>query len=158
MTAITFARIARVAAWTGLVLTVVVTVLPFLDGATQILAEHIRSGYPDYTDAEIGAAVSTWQIVLTVLSGLGILGWAWTIWSVRAARRWTPWSATALLAVAVSLALTLLTVQDTSGEVGLAPALGWIWAAPCLAGVAVAVASWRYRAPRVHRQVAERRG
>lgn len=139
----THARTAGVAAWIGLALTLIVGVVPFLEPATQVLTDHIRSGYPGYTEAEVDDAVGSWQIVLTVLSVLGVLAWAWTIRSVRTAR----WSTTALFTVAVCIALALHTVRDTSGEVGLAPALAWLWTLPCVAGAAVTVATWRRCAP-----------
>jgi len=136
-------RPARLLTWTGLVLTVAVAALPFV--APVLLADQVRAGYPDYTATQVQEAVLTWQSVLALLAGLGALGWVWTLWSLRRPRRWAPFSATALLAVALVLAVALLSTPDTSGQVGLAPAVGWAWLVPCMAGVAVTIASWRSR-------------
>lgn len=137
-------RSARILTGTGLVLTLALAVWPFL--TPGLLADHIRAGYPEYSAAEVGSAVVAWQAVLASVAGLGVLGWLWTFWSLRRPNRWAPFSATALLAVAVVVTLVLLLTPDTSGEVGLAPALGWAWLVPCLAGLAVTITAWRGRA------------
>ena len=136
-------RTPQLAAGVGLVITLAVTALPIF--APQLLADHLRATYPGYSTTQIGDAVALWQTILTVLGAFAAVAWGWTLLALRAGKRWVPWSATALLTVAVIVAVTLLTVQDTSGAVGLAPALGWAWAAPCLAGVAVTVTTWRSR-------------
>ena len=52
----------------GLLLTLVATAAPFVDRATtHLLADHIRHGYPSYTEGEVDAAVTTWLVVLAVV-------------------------------------------------------------------------------------------
>jgi hypothetical protein len=130
--------------YAGLMLTVVATVVPYVDRSTSnVLAHHVRDGYPAYTQARIDGAVTAWLLILSVVGALGIVSWVWTIWLVRTGRRWARWAATAMFAVGTSVALTTLLVKDTSGETGLPPLLGWLWVLPTLTGVAAVTALWR---------------
>lgn len=132
------------ASYAGLTLTMLATVLPFVDRVTlHTLADHIRAGYPAYDGAEVSSAVTTWLVVLAVVGLLGSIGWIWTIWTITVAKPWARWSAVALLIAATGIALAALTIQDTSGEVGLAPLLAWIGVLPCVAGLAATVLLWR---------------
>lgn len=135
---------AQAALWAGLALTVVTAVVPFF--ATQLLADHVRAGYPGYTPAQIGSAVTTYQVVLAVLGALGVVAWLATILAVKADKRWARAAAVAGLVLGVSVGLTGLLVRDTSGDTGLPPVLGWAGLAPCVAGV-LAVA-WLGSRPR----------
>jgi hypothetical protein len=90
-------RPATAARYAGLVLTVVVTLAPYVDRATRnVLARHIRHGYPDHPPERVDS--ETWA---------------------RAA-------AAARLAVGGSVASAARLVEDTSGETGLPPLLRWI--------------------------------
>ncbi|GAA3976882.1 hypothetical protein FOF52_02995 [Thermobifida alba] len=136
-------RATRVLTVLGLVLTLALGLWPFM--TPDLLADHIQHGYPDYTDAEVGAAVNTWQVALATVAGLGVIGWIWTLVTLRQPHRWAPFSATALLAVALIVAVVLITTPDTSGEVGLVPVMGWAWLAPCVVGIVVTGSTWRIR-------------
>lgn len=130
--------------WTGLVLTVIATAAAFVDDATsRLLAGHIAAGYPSYRADEVGTAVGLCLMILSVVGGAGVLAWLGMIWAVRAGRRWAAWVATLVLLVAACLALAGLTVTDTSGDVGLVPALAWLQVLPCVAGVVAVVLLWR---------------
>jgi len=75
--------------YAGLALTVMAAIVPYVDHATaNLLGDHIRAGYPAYSDARIDAAVTTYLIYLSVLGALGVVGWLGTIWAVKAGRRW----------------------------------------------------------------------
>lgn len=124
----------------GLVLTIVATIVPFI---TSALADHIRASYPDYTEARVDTAVSTWLIILTIIGALGVVGWLWTIWIVKAGKRWARWAATAMFVLGTCVALTDLLIKDTSGDTGLAPMLGWLGMLPCLAGLVAVALLWR---------------
>jgi hypothetical protein len=142
----TATRDARLTAtlWLGLALTVVATVVPFVDaGATHALADHVRAGYPGYTPSQVDSAVTAYVAILAAVGLLGVAGWLLTIREVRRERRWAPWLATALLVAGAGLALAGLTVTDTDGAVGLAPAVAWLQVLPCLAGLAAVVQLWR---------------
>jgi len=144
----TTSRQARLTAtlWLGFALTVVATVVPFVDAATtRELADHVRAGYPAYTAREVDAAVAAYLAILATVGALGIVGWLVTIRGAHRGRRWTAAVATGLLVVGAGLALTGLTVTDTSGDVGLAPAVAWFQVLPCLPGVAAVVMLWRRR-------------
>ncbi|MGK3208358.1 hypothetical protein [Amycolatopsis sp. MEPSY49] len=130
-------RPAVLAAAAGLALTVAATVLPFAD--RSLLADHIRAGYPAYTPAQIGSAVTTYLVLLASVGALGVLGWLATAWAVRAGKRWARAAAIVLLVLGVATGLTGLLVEDTSGDTGLPPALGWAGLAPCVAGALVVV-------------------
>jgi hypothetical protein len=139
-------RPAIAAMYAGLALTVMATIVPHVDHATaNMLAEHIRAGYPAYTDARIDTAVTTYIVYLSVLGVLGVVGWLATISAVKAGKRCVRGGATALFALATGIALFDLLVQDTSGDTGLPPLLGWVGMAPCLAGL-LAVALLRRNA------------
>ncbi len=124
----------------GLVLTIVATIVPFV---TSALRDHIRTGYPAYTDARVDSAVDVWLIILTVIGALGVAGWLWSIWIVARRTRWASWAATAMFALGTSVAVADLLIKDKSGDIGLAPVLGWIGMLPCLAGLAAVVLLWR---------------
>ncbi|HLU71783.1 MAG TPA: hypothetical protein VKZ82_06365 [Nonomuraea sp.] len=129
--------------YAGAALTAFAALFPFIDRATAtVLADHIRAGYPAYEPGAIDAAVTAYLILLSVVGALGLLGWISTIWAARAGKRWTPWLAIGLLATALCVSIAALTTQDTSGDVGLAPLLGWLLVLPCVPGL-VAVTLWR---------------
>jgi hypothetical protein len=130
----------------GLGLTLLATVFPFIDRATTtVLADHIRDGYPAYDSHDVSNAVTAWLVILTTIGVLGVAGWLVTARAVRAGKAWNRWLATGLLSLAFLLAVTGLTTRDTSGEVGLAPLLGWLQVLPLFPGVAAVVFLWQRR-------------
>lgn len=147
MTTTSQERGALAAMSVGLVLTVLVTIVPFLDGATHLLADHVRAGYPSYDAAQVSAAVRTYQYLLAGVGVLGVAAWLWTIRAVRRGRRWARGAAAAALALALVVVATALLTRDTSGDVGLAPALGWAGLLPCAAGAIAVVLLWRSPRP-----------
>ncbi len=137
-------RPALAAMWLGLALTVLATGYPFLDNATtHVLADHIRAGYPTYSTAEIDEAVGLYLMILSIVGGLGLVTWLVTIRAARSGKSWTRWLALAALLAAACIAITGLTMRDTSGDVGLAPLLAWLQVLPCVAGAAAVVLLWR---------------
>ena len=130
--------------YTGLGLAVVALIVPYVDHATaNVLAGHIRDGYPTYTQARIDSAVTTYLVYLSVVGALGITCWLWTIWAVKAGKRWARGASTALFALGTAIALTDLLIKDTSGDTGLPPLLGWAGVLPCLAGLLAVTLLWR---------------
>ncbi|TMR32987.1 hypothetical protein ETD85_21165 [Nonomuraea zeae] len=111
--------------------------MPLIDQG--ILADHIKAGYPAYEPGAISAAVTAYLVILSAVGGLGILGWLSVAWAARVGKRWAHPLAIGLLAAAVCFAIAALTVRDTSGDVGLAPLLGWLQVLPCAAGLAAIV-------------------
>jgi hypothetical protein len=137
-------RTAVAAMYVGGVLTALSASAPAVDRATgNVLAHHIRDGYPTYPQARIDSAVTAWLVILAVLGVLGLAAWSWTIWAVTAERPWAPWLATAMFCLGTAVALTALLVKDTSGRTGLAPLLGWIGLLPCVAGAVAVTMLWR---------------
>ena len=136
--------------YAGLALTVVAMVAPYVDRAEgNVLADHIRDGYPTYSAGRIDSAVTAWLVILSVVGALGVVTWLGTIWAVRARKGWARWAATTAFALGTSVALTALLTKDTSGDVGLAPVVGWIGMAPCLVGLVAVTMLWR-SAPERH--------
>jgi hypothetical protein len=130
----------------GLLLTVAATVAPYVDRASgHVLADHIRQGYPAYTDDRVDAAVNAWIGVLTVVGVVGVVGWAGSMWAVATRRAWAPEAATSLFLVGTGLSLTALLTKDSSGDVGLVPLLGWIGMLPSVAGLVAVVMLWAAR-------------
>lgn len=132
--------------WAGLVLTVIAAVYPFVDRTTtHALADHVQAGYPSYGAGEIDTAVTAYLVILSIVGGAGLIGWLGTLWAAKAGKRWTRWAATGLFVVALCIALAGLTVTDTSGDAGLAPAIGWLQMLPCVPGLPAVVMLWERR-------------
>ncbi|MET9266868.1 hypothetical protein [Amycolatopsis sp. NPDC004079] len=133
------------AMYAGLALTVLATVAVYLDrGTTHLLADHIRTGYPSYSPAQVDSAVTTYLVVLSAIGALGVLGWLTAAWAVKAGKKWARPAASVLLVLGTSVGLAGLLAKDTSGATGLPPELGWAGTIPCLAGVlAVALRTGR---------------
>ena len=132
------------AMYAGLVLTVATAIVPYVDRATShVLADHVRDGYPTYSSPQIDSAVTAYLVILTGVAVLGVIGWCAAIWAVAAGKWRARWAATALFTAGVTAALCGLLVKDTSGEVGLAPLLGWVALLPCLPGLVSVVLLWR---------------
>ena len=129
--------------YAGLGLTVAAIIVTFVDHVTaNVLAGHIRAGYPTYTQARIDSAVTTYLVYLSIIGALGTFCWLCTIWAVKAGRRWARGAATAAFALGTAIALTDLLIKDTSGESGLPPLLGWAGVLPCLPGLLAVVLLW----------------
>jgi hypothetical protein len=137
-------RSVLAALYTGLTTTVVATIAPYVDQTTShSLADHIRAGYPGFTQARVDTAVTTYEVILTVIGVLGVTGWAFVIRAVMTGRRGTVPLATALFVLGLSIALTDLLIKDTSGATGLSPLLGWIGLLPCAPGLLAVTLLWR---------------
>ena len=140
------ARSAIAPLYVGLALTVVSLLVLYVDHATEnVLAGHIRGGYPSYDQASIDAAVMTYLVYLSVVGALGILSWLFAIWATSKGRRWARWFGATMFVVGTSIALFNLLVEDTSGDTGLPPLHGWVGLLPSLAGLAAVI--WLRRTP-----------
>jgi hypothetical protein len=137
-------RSAVATMYAGLATTVIATIVPYVDRATSnTLANHIRAGYPGYTQERIDTAATTYVVYLSVIGVLGVVGWLWTVGAVKTGKRWARAAATAMFALGTSVALTDLLVKDTSGDTGLAPLLAWVGILPCLPGLLAVTFLWR---------------
>ncbi|MFJ2899083.1 hypothetical protein ACIO87_29915 [Streptomyces sp. NPDC087218] len=131
-----------------LALTVLATIATYVDrGTTHLLADHIRAGYPDYSQAQVDSAVTTYLVVSSIIGALGVLGWLTAAWAVKAGKRWARPVATMMFVLGASAGLAGLLTKDTSGATGLPPELGWAGMFPCLAGVFAVTLLWRRRRP-----------
>ncbi|MBC2866415.1 hypothetical protein H1R13_15955 [Streptomyces mexicanus] len=132
----------------GLALTVLATIATYVDrGTTHLLADHIRAGYPDYSQARVDSAVTAYLVVSSVIGALGALGWLTAAWAVDAGKRWARPVATVMFVLGAGVGLAGLLTKDTSGATGLPPELGWAGMMPCLAGVLAVTSLWRRRRP-----------
>jgi hypothetical protein len=137
-------RAATAAKYTGLALTGLATMVPLVDHATaNVLADHIRAGYPSYSAARIDSAATTYLIYLSALGAIGIGSWVWSIRAVKAKRRWARETVTAIFVLATAIALFGLMIKDTSGDTGLPPLLGGVGLLPCVAGLLAVSLLWR---------------
>jgi len=135
---------AIAAMYAGLALTVVTLIVPYIDHATaNVLADHIRAGYPTYSQARIDTAVTTYLVYLSIIGMLGVVCWLRTIRAVNAGKRWARGATTATFVLATGIALFDLLVKDTSGDTGLPALLGWIGMLPCLAGFLAVTLLWK---------------
>jgi hypothetical protein len=129
----------------GLALTVAATLAPCVDRATtNVLADHIRSGYPGYPPARIDTAVTSYLIILSVVGVLGVGVWLGTIKAVQRDSRWARKAALGAFGGGLVIAATALSVRDTSGDLGLAPVFGLLQLAPCVAGAIALALLWRH--------------
>jgi hypothetical protein len=132
------------AMYMGLCLTVAANIVLYVDHVTtNMLAAHVRSSYPTYTQERVDSAVTSYLVYLSVVGALGIVCWLWTIWAVKKTKWWARGLATALFAIGTALALTDLFIKDTSGETGLPALIGWVGILPCMAGLSAVVLLWR---------------
>lgn len=144
MTTAPHERPAIGAMYAGLGLTVVAMIVPYVDHATaNVLASHIRAGYPAYTQARIDSAVTIYLVYLSALGALGVICWLAAIRAVKAGNRWARGAATAMFALGTGIAMLDLLIKDTSGDTGLPPLLGWAGMLPCLAGLLAVTLLWR---------------
>jgi hypothetical protein len=135
---------AMAASYGGLALSVAALLVAFVDHATgNVLADHIRDGYPAYSPSRVESAVTAYLIYLSVVGTLGVMGWLATIRAVRAGKRWAPAAATVLFAVGAGVALFDLLVRDTSGDTGLPALLGWVGMLPSAAGLLAIMLLWK---------------
>jgi hypothetical protein len=132
--------------YAGLGLTVVAMTVLYADHATaNVLAAHIRAGYPAYTQPRIDSAVTVYLVYLSVVGALGVICWLAAIWAVKAGKRWARGAATAMFVLGTGIAVIDLLVRDTSGDTGLPPLLGWAGMLPCLAGLLAVTLLWKER-------------
>ena len=130
--------------YAGLALTALATAAAYVDrGTTHLLADHIRAGYPTYTQVRDDSAVTTYLVMSSVIGALGSLAWLVTAWAVKAGKRWARPAATAVFVLGTSVGLAGLPTKDTSGATGLPPELGWAEMMPCLAGAVAITLLWR---------------
>jgi hypothetical protein len=129
-------RPALAVMYAGLALSMAALAVPYVDHATaNVLASHLRHGYPAYSPARIDSAVTVYLIYLSVVGVLGIACWLATIRAVQTGQRWARPAATVAFTLGTSIALTNLLIRDTSGDTGLPPLLGWTGLLPGLAGL-----------------------
>lgn len=143
MSKIQYRRSAVAAMYTGLALTTVAVLVLYV--APNVLAGHIRAGYPHYTAAQVDSGVSIYLTYLTVVGALGALGWLASIWAASRGQRWVRWMAPVLFVLGTGIALFNLLIHDTSGDTGLPPLLGWLGILPCVVGLVAVVQVWRRR-------------
>lgn len=88
-------RSAIGAMYAGLGFTVAAMIVLYVDHATgNMLAGHLRAGYPSYRQVRIDAAVTTYLIYLSLLGALGVLSWLCTIGAASTRKPWARWVAT----------------------------------------------------------------
>src|SRR6185312_10033217 len=91
------ARSVIAALYAGLAMTVIAMIVPYIDRATSnTLADHIRAGYPTYTQARIDTASTTYLVYVSILGALGVISWLWTIRRVNGGKRWARGATTAM--------------------------------------------------------------
>jgi hypothetical protein len=143
MTSAHHERPAIGAMYAGLGLTVAAVIVLYVDHATgNVLADHVRAGYPAYTQARIDAAVTIYLVYLSIVGALGIICWLAAIRAVKAGKRWARGAATAMFTLGTAIAMIDLLIRDTSGDTGLPPLLGWAGMLPSLAGLVAVALLW----------------
>ncbi|WP_267615235.1 hypothetical protein [Gordonia bronchialis] len=127
----------------GGLLTLATALIPLIDHLTvHTVADHIANGYPDYSDAEIDSAATVYLVYLIALGLAGTVGWGWTLRLARRSSPWTGYLAAGLCATGWAIGLFNALVRDTSGDVGLPPLIGWIGLLPAVVGLVVLATLW----------------
>ena len=134
--------------YVGLALTVVATVVPFID--RDVLADHIRAGYPGYSDARVNSSTTAYLTYLTVVGVLGVAAWLWTIRITRKWGRGAPIVTPAMFLLGSGVALTNLFINESSGDRALPTSLGLVGMVPVVPGLAAVALVWNARATVTH--------
>jgi hypothetical protein len=136
-------RPAIIAMYGGLILTILTIIILYVDHATaNVMADHIRAGYPSYSQSRIDSAAMIYLVYLSVIGVLGIVSWLSLIWGASKNKRGIRWIATGMFILGMSISLFNLLVRDTSGDTGLSPLLGWVGMLPSIAGLLAVILLW----------------
>lgn len=142
------ARSAICAMYVGIALSLGALAITWLDHATDnVLASHIRAGYPSYSQGRIDSAAATYLAYLCILAAVAVICWLWAIRVLRRGRRWARAAVTVTFLLGAVVLLGNLLVRDTSGQTGLPPLLGWVGLSPCLPGLPAVVLVWSIHRP-----------
>jgi hypothetical protein len=140
-------RPAVAAMYAGLVLTVAATVVPFVE--RNVLADHVRSGYPEYSDGRVSSSTNAYLIYLAAVGALGVAAWLWSIRSTRKPGRGALIVTTTAFVLGSGIALTNLFVNESNGDRALPTSLGAVGLAPVLPGLVAVAMVWKATAPQV---------
>lgn len=76
---------ATIAMYAGCLCTAAAVAVVWIDHATaDVLARHIRAGYPDYSRSRVNSAAMTYVVYLSAVGAIGFIAW---LASIRAAKR-----------------------------------------------------------------------
>jgi hypothetical protein len=139
---------AVLAMYLGLAFTVVAAAVPFVDHVTSdVLADHIRSGYPDYSEAKVSSAVAAYLTYLAIIGVLGVVAWLWSIRTTKRGAAAAPILATVMFLLGSAVALTNLFIKETSGERALPMLFGVTGVLPVLPGLIAVALLWKTGRP-----------
>ncbi len=139
---------ATIAMYAGCLCTAAALAVVWIDHATaDLLAAHIRAGYPGYSQSRVNSAAMTYVVYLSAVGAIGLIAWLGAIRAVRRRSRWVRPAATMTFVLAAGLSLADLLIRDTSGDTGLPSLLGWVGILPCLPGLVAVTLLWRDRNP-----------
>ncbi|MEV5570010.1 hypothetical protein AB0L06_08165 [Spirillospora sp. NPDC052269] len=141
------AGVRPAALYAGLVLSVLATLVPVVDVTTaDTLRDHVRDAYPGWSASLVGKDHDAIVIYATVVGGLGVLCWLWTIWAALARRRHARALITTLFAVGTGVVLMNFSFSGGAYDRVLPDLYGYAGLLPAIAGVAAVVSAWRPRA------------
>ncbi|MFD0559006.1 hypothetical protein FB566_4962 [Stackebrandtia endophytica] len=130
----------------GLALSVLATAIPLIDVATvDTLTEHVRDAYPQWPASLVAADHDAIIIYLSIVNGLGILGWLWAARGVGTGARWTKPVGVTLFSLGALMALVHLTVGGDGYQVIVPYAYGLAGLLPVIVGAVALAAIWRRR-------------
>ena len=141
----------------GLALTVAATIVPFIDrGTSDVLGDHVRAMYPDYTDSHVSSAATAYIVYLSIVGVLGVAAWLWTIHATRKRAGWAWIDATAMLVLGGGIALDQPVHPGADRERALPLLYGLVGLVPVLPGLAAVALLWKVRTgPRVGHELAQ---
>lgn len=127
----------------GLLFSALTAVVAFVDQASLgVLEDHVRSGYPEYTPAELDGAVDAYVGYLAIVAGIGAVAWIVTLVAARRGRRWARYFAAVAFLVGASIAVFDLLIKEPNGVAGFPALHGWLGLLPVLAGLFALIALW----------------
>ncbi|ADD45818.1 hypothetical protein [Stackebrandtia nassauensis] len=130
--------------YAGLAVSVLALAVPLIDLATaDSLTAHVRAAYPDWSASLVAADHNAIIVYLSIVNGLGVVGWLSTIRGVTKGAKWARITGTILFGLGALVAL--YNVSATGGEyANVIPypysTLGLL---PVVVGAAAVVMVWR---------------
>jgi hypothetical protein len=130
--------------YSGLALTLVAAIVPLVDRATSnILADHVRAGYPEYSEARVDSTTTAYLVYLGTAGMLGVGAWLWTIRTSKKHARRALIVATTMFLVGSTVALTNLFIEEETGDRALPTLFGVVGVLPTVPGLIAIVLLWK---------------
>ena len=128
----------------GVALSVLATAVPLIDALTvDSLTAHVRDAYPSWSASMIAADHDAIIIYLSIVNGLGILGWLSAALGAAKGARWVKPVSVTLFSLGALMAILNLTVGGDGYDIIVPQTYGLVGLLPVAVGVVALVKVWR---------------